>query len=94
MVQVDQSVRYVGVGVCFLTYAIIPLSCLSVLDVTLYCGQTVGWIKMKLGVEVGLGPGHIVLEGDQFPHGKGHSSPLHFSARVYRSQTVARLSNC
>ena len=25
------------------------------------CGQKVGWIKMKLGMEVGLGPGHIVF---------------------------------
>jgi len=41
------------------------LSCLSVLSVTLvYCGQTVGWIKMKLGKQVGLGPDHIVLDGD------------------------------
>jgi len=31
------------------------------------CGQTVGWIKMALGVEVGLGPGHIVLDGDPAP---------------------------
>ena len=36
--------------------------CLSV--TLLYCRQTVGWIKMKLGMEVGLGPGHIVLDGD------------------------------
>ena len=29
---------------------------LSVLSVTLvYCGQTVGWIRMKLGMVVGLG---------------------------------------
>jgi len=42
------------------------LSC-HVLSVTLvYCGQTVGWIKMKLGMEVGLGPDHIVLDGDPF----------------------------
>jgi len=27
-------------------------------------GQTDGWIKMTLGVEVGLGPCHIVLNGD------------------------------
>jgi len=27
----------------------------------------VGWIKMKLGVEVGLSPGHIVLDGDPAP---------------------------
>jgi len=29
-----------------------------------YCGQTAGWIMMTLGMEVGLGPGHIVLDGD------------------------------
>ena len=33
----------------------------------LYCGQTVGWIKMKLGMVVGLGPGNIVLDGDLAP---------------------------
>ena len=39
-----------------------------VLSVTLvYCGQTAGWIKMKLGMQIGLGPGHIVLDGDQAP---------------------------
>jgi len=26
-----------------------------------YCAQTAGWIKMPLGMEVGLGPGHTVL---------------------------------
>ena len=25
-----------------------------------YCGQTAGWIKMALGMEVGLGPGYVV----------------------------------
>ena len=39
--------------------------CLSVTLV--YCGQTVGWIKMKLGVQVGLGHDHIVLDGDPAP---------------------------
>jgi len=39
--------------------------CLSVTLV--YCGQTVGWIKTKLSVEVGIGPGHIVLDGDTAP---------------------------
>ena len=28
-----------------------------------YCGQTVGWIKMPLGTEVGLGLIDIVLDG-------------------------------
>jgi len=30
-----------------------------------YCDQTAGWIKMALSMEVGLGPGHILLDGDQ-----------------------------
>ena len=49
--------------------------CLSVLSVTLvYCGETVGWIKMPRGTEVGLSPGDVVLGGDPAPpHGKGHS---------------------
>jgi len=29
----------------------------------IYCGQTAGWIKMPLGTEVDLGPGHTVLDG-------------------------------
>ena len=33
----------------------------------MHCGQTVGRIKMKLGMQVGLGPGHIVLHGDLAP---------------------------
>ena len=49
---------------------------LSVLSVT-YCGQTVGRIKMKLGMQVGLGPGHTVLGGDPAPPPvKGHSPPI------------------
>jgi len=52
--------------------------CLAVLSVTLvYCGQTVGWIEMKLGMQVGLVPGHIVLDGHPAPPvPKGHSSPI------------------
>jgi len=49
---------------------------MSYLSVTLvYCGQTVGRIKIKLGMEVGLVPSHIVLDGDPAPHGKEHSNP-------------------
>jgi len=44
------------------------LSCVSVcpvLSVTfVHCGQTVGRLKIKLGMQVGLGPGHTVLDGD------------------------------
>jgi len=47
------------------------------------CGQTAGWIKMPLGMEVDLGPGDIVLGGDPVPP-KGHSPQ--FLAHVYCSQ--------
>ena len=30
-------------------------------------GQTVGWIKLPIGTEVGLGPGDIVLDKDPLP---------------------------
>jgi len=32
-----------------------------------YCGQTDGRVKIKLGVEVGLGPGHIVKPPNYWP---------------------------
>ena len=46
-----------------------------------YCSQTAGWIKMKLGMEVGLIPGHIVLDGYPAPSSKGAQLPQ-FSAHV------------
>jgi len=45
----------------------------------IYCGQTAAWIKMPLGMEVGLGPGHIVLDGDPAPSPqKGCTAPSIF----------------
>ena len=68
--------------------------CLSVLSVTLvYCGKTVGRIKMKLGTDVGLGPRDIVLDRDPAPPPKG-AQPTQFSAHVYCGQKVAHLSYC
>ena len=32
-----------------------------------YCGQRAGWIKMVLGIEVGLSPGDFVLDGNPAP---------------------------
>jgi len=63
---------------------------LSVLSVTLvYCDQTAGWIKMPLGMEVGLDPFHIVLDEDPAPPlRKGHNSPSHFLAHVCCGQTA------
>jgi len=54
-----------------------------------YCGQRAAWIKMALGMEVGLSPGHIVLDGDQaqLPSPKRGYSPQ-FAAYVYCGQTA------
>ena len=71
-------------ALCYRTVVLSVLSCLSVTFV--YCGQTVGWIKMKLGTEVGLGLGHIVLDADPAPPPKGHSPQ--FSAHVCCGQTA------
>jgi len=57
-------------------YATEPLSVLSVTMV--YCGQTVGWIRMKLGIEVGFGPGHAVSDGTQLPSQKKETEPPFF----------------
>ena len=60
------------------------LSC-PVLCVTfVYCGQTVGWIKMKLDMEAGLGPGRIILDGDPALPKRGDSPQ--FSVHVYCDQ--------
>jgi len=62
---------------------------LFVWNVTLvYCGHTVGWIKMPLGTEVGLGPSHIVLDEDPAPpKAAQHPSPQ-FSAHVCCGETA------
>ena len=55
-----------------LCYRTVVLSCLSA--TLIYCGQMLRWIKMKLSMEVGLGLGHIVLDGDPAPPlSKGHT---------------------
>jgi len=48
-----------------------------------YCGQTVTWIKMTLGTEVGLGPGNIVLDGDLAPPQKRCTA-----APTFRSMSI------
>jgi len=58
--------------------AIAPLSCPVCLCVTLvHCGQTVRWIKMPLGTEVGLGPWrHCVRWGSSSPKKGAQRPPL------------------
>jgi len=53
-----------------------------------YCGQTSGWIKMVLIMEVGLGPVHIVLDGDTDPLEKKGDRASQFSAHLYCGQTA------
>jgi len=50
----------------------------------MYCGQTVSWIRMPLGMEVGLGPSDIVLDGDPaLPTQRGTAAlPNFFLAHV------------
>jgi len=50
-----------------------------------YCGQTTGWIKIALGAEVGLGPGH---RWNPAPRKKGHSRSQ-FYAHLLLSKLVA-----
>ena len=66
-------------------------STLSRILAHVYCDQTVGWIKMKLGREVGICPGHIVLDGDPAPLLKGAQQPPSFRPM---SIVVAHLSYC
>jgi len=60
--------------------------CLSLCDVAVLWPK--GWIRirMSLGMEEGLGPCHIVLDGEPAPPAptkRGHISSTHFSAHVY-----------
>jgi len=65
---------------CLSVQSVCPvLSCLSVTLV--HSGQMVGWIKTKLCVQVGLGPGHIVLDGDPPPPPPSLTAPK-FSAHI------------
>jgi len=49
---------------------------------------------MPLGVEVGLGPGHIVLDGDPASPTERVTAAVRFLAHVNCGQTVAHLSYC
>ena len=55
-----------------------------------YCGQTAAWMKMKLGTEAGLGPGHIVLDGDPASPCPCPEHPIfpQFSIHVYCGLTA------
>jgi len=51
------------------------------------CSQMAGWIKMPLGMEVGLDPCHVVLDGDRAP-AKNGTDPPQIPAHVCCGQTA------
>jgi len=48
-----------------------------------YCGQTAGWIKMVVGVKVGLSPGDFMLDGDPAPSQKGRNPQIFGSCLLW-----------
>ena len=44
-------------------------------SVHVYCGQTAGWMKVVLGMEVGLSPGDLVLDGHPVPFPQKGAEP-------------------
>ena len=51
------------------------------------CGQMAAWIKMPLSMEVGLGPGDFVLDGDSALSPKREQCPQ-FSTYFYCGQAA------
>jgi len=70
--------------------------CPVCLSVTLaYCGQTAGWIRMPLDVEVGLDPGDIVLDWDlALPAAEMGTETPYFPAHVYGRPSQQLRSSC
>jgi len=75
-----------------LCYQTVVLSCLSVTLV--YCRQTVGWIKLKPGLEVDLGPGDIVLDGIQLPIKRCTAPPLFGPCLLWPNGRPSQLLLC
>jgi len=53
-----------------------------------YCGQTAEYIKMPLGMDIGLIPGDFVLDGDPVPPPQKGSEAPKFLAHVYCGPTA------
>jgi len=81
--------------VCKTVRPMLSVLCLAVTFV--HCGQTVGRIKMKLGMQVGLVPGHIALDWDPAPPPQGAQPPSNFrpisvAAKFTLAETVEKIS--
>jgi len=53
-----------------------------------YCGQTAACIKIRHGMELGLGPGDFVLDGDPVALSPKRGRTPKFSAHIYCDQTA------
>jgi len=54
-----------------------------------HCGQTTEWTKVALGMEVDLGPGDLVFDGDPAtPRTEGTPTTTQFLAHVYCGQAA------
>jgi len=50
--------------------------------VHVYCGQTAGWIKIPLGMEVNVGSGNVVLDGVAAPPKSAQPASFRFMSIV------------
>jgi len=79
-----QTVAQKQFALCY--RSIVCLCCMCVTFV--HCGQTVGRIKTKVGTQVGVSPGHIVLDGNPAPLPQKGTAPQ-FSAHICCGQMAA-----
>jgi len=56
-----------------------------------YCGHRTPWIKMPPDMQVSLGPGHIVLDGDPAPPPQKGAERPQFSAHICCGQMAGRI---
>ena len=86
MVVTLSNLSHFWATICKTVHPMLSDHCLSVLSCLSVCDVGVIWIKMKLGMEVGLGPGHSVLDGDPAPPPKKKGHSPQFSAHVHCGQ--------
>ena len=69
-------------SVCPVCMSVTLVYCGPQFSANLCCGQMAAWIKMSLGMEVGLGAGDFVLDGDPAPLPKGGGArPMFIAAK-------------
>jgi len=62
-------------------------------SVHVYCGQMYKWIRTPLSMEVGLGPGHIVLHEDPAPSPKKEKPPILGLCLLWRNRWRDQTAN-